>query len=146
MGTERSQDYTRGARREGGKWLLIRPPGAGQSLARPVNAMLRGIAANGIRHGLEVVIFVKYFEEPVGSQPVLHWAFHLCKIQRDARSFQLVIKPGEHVSSGDVNIGDRLRGNDQPFRWLRRLCDTPSHVLAENLRIREKEWRIPANQ
>jgi len=57
-----------------------------------------------------------------------------------------MIKPGEHVSSGNVNIGDRLRGNDQPFRWLRRLCDIPSHVLAKSLRIREKGWRIPANQ
>ncbi|WNC95000.1 polyphosphate kinase 2 family protein [Paraburkholderia sp. FT54] len=43
MGTERSRDYTRGALLESRKWLLIlliHPPGAGQSLARPVKAML----------------------------------------------------------------------------------------------------------
>ena len=60
-----------------------------------------------------------------------HRAFHLPQNTVRCPQFPARDQPGEHVSSGNVHIGDRFRGNDQPFRWLRRLCDTPSHLLAK---------------
>lgn len=66
-------------------------------------------------------------------EAVFDRVFHLGKADLDAHPLQVVVESREGLGGGEVNVGDRLGGDDDPFRGRRRLGDRVQNVLVKRI-------------
>jgi hypothetical protein len=91
--------------------------------------------------GVEAIT-VECLEEPITLHLVLEPAAHLHECHMRARAVELAVELLEHLSRGDVDIGNGLALHDHP-RWVA-VSHDPADLRPKGGAIGEEKWGLPS--
>src|SRR6516162_9938047 len=112
----------------------------------PVHRVALEVAADGGIYGRKEGAFAKVGKEPEALELVSYGIFELGEAQLDSALVQSLVQFGEGIGSGDIDAGDRLRGDDQPARRDGRFYRRIENTLFEQLGIGKEQGRVPAEE
>ena len=110
----------------------------------PLDAGRLEVAVHGRPDGREERVGAQRVEQAVALQQVLGRVLELGEAQADVVTLERRDELGQHVGRRHVDLGDRLRRDDDPARRGRRRRHRGLDLLAEELGVREEQRARPS--
>src|SRR5215469_1888431 len=96
----------------------------------PIRGVIVKVVADRSFDGREEATLAKLRHEPEAPDLVFYGVLKFRKAELDVSSLQGLVQFGQGIGRGDIDAGDRLRGNDQPpHRGRRILCGRKNAFL-----------------